>query len=211
MSAQKLVRLVFNGHVLQPDSKTITACGLFDNCVVHCLIHNPRPNAVPAPNQPIDNNQPMPPINEGTCEFDARTRHALMDIIRANLLNCFGLHFSVLRFADGNEQIGIENLINANRNRNRNTQRLLNLSLFLICLSVIISWFFRYAMFFYIYIVCGIRSFTVPSFSRHLNFRIQYFQLFTWYSTVGLVLLTTFFVVIIPLIFLIEREIFRNL
>lgn len=41
--------------------------------------------------------------------------------------------------------------------------------------------------------------------------RIQYFQLFSWYSTVGLVLLTTFFLVIIPLIFLIEREIFRNL
>lgn len=43
LTAKKLVRLVFNGHVLQPDSKTLAACGLFDNCVVHCLIHNPRP------------------------------------------------------------------------------------------------------------------------------------------------------------------------
>lgn len=34
---------MFNGHVLQPDSKTLAACGLFDNCVVHCLIHNPKP------------------------------------------------------------------------------------------------------------------------------------------------------------------------
>ncbi|XP_058467445.1 transmembrane and ubiquitin-like domain-containing protein 1 [Malaya genurostris] len=42
LAAKKLVRLVFNGHVLQPDSKTLAACGLFDNCVVHCLIHNPR-------------------------------------------------------------------------------------------------------------------------------------------------------------------------
>ncbi|XP_065095772.1 transmembrane and ubiquitin-like domain-containing protein 2 [Ochlerotatus camptorhynchus] len=43
ITAKKLVRLVFNGHVLQPDSKTLAACGLFDNCVVHCLIHNPKP------------------------------------------------------------------------------------------------------------------------------------------------------------------------
>lgn len=42
LAAQKLVRLVFNGHVLQPDSKTLAACGLFDNCVVHCLIHNKK-------------------------------------------------------------------------------------------------------------------------------------------------------------------------
>lgn len=45
LTAKKLVRLVFNGHVLQPDSKTLAACGLFDNCVVHCLIHNPKPQA----------------------------------------------------------------------------------------------------------------------------------------------------------------------
>lgn len=43
LAAKKLVRLVFNGHVLQPDTKTLAACGLFDNCVVHCLIHNPKP------------------------------------------------------------------------------------------------------------------------------------------------------------------------
>ncbi|KAL1374239.1 hypothetical protein pipiens_018202 [Culex pipiens pipiens] len=43
IAAKKLVRLVFNGHVLQPDDKTLAACGLFDNCVVHCLIHTPKP------------------------------------------------------------------------------------------------------------------------------------------------------------------------
>uniref|UniRef100_A0A182T8Q4 Ubiquitin-like domain-containing protein n=1 Tax=Anopheles maculatus TaxID=74869 RepID=A0A182T8Q4_9DIPT len=42
LAAHKLVRLVFNGHVLQPDNKTLAACGLFDNCVVHCLIHNQK-------------------------------------------------------------------------------------------------------------------------------------------------------------------------
>lgn len=64
LSAQKLVRLVFNGHVLQPDSKTLNACGLFDNCVVHCLIHNPRPGTIPTQNQPTDN-PPVQTINEG--------------------------------------------------------------------------------------------------------------------------------------------------
>lgn len=64
LNAQKLVRLVFNGHVLQPDAKTIAACGLFDNCVVHCLIHNPRPNVVTEPNQ-LANNQSIPLVNEG--------------------------------------------------------------------------------------------------------------------------------------------------
>lgn len=70
LNAQKLVRLVFNGHVLQPDAKTIAACGLFDNCVVHCLIHNPRPNVVNEPN-PLANNQPIPLVgNEGMHAID---------------------------------------------------------------------------------------------------------------------------------------------
>lgn len=43
LAAQKYVRLVFNGHVLQPETKTLQACGLFDNCVVHCLVHNRKP------------------------------------------------------------------------------------------------------------------------------------------------------------------------
>ncbi|XP_014232134.1 transmembrane and ubiquitin-like domain-containing protein 2 isoform X1 [Trichogramma pretiosum] len=43
LDSRKLVRLVFNGHVLQPDSITLQQCGFFNNCVVHCLIHTPRP------------------------------------------------------------------------------------------------------------------------------------------------------------------------
>lgn len=42
LSANKLVRLIFNGQVLQPDTQTLASCGLFDNCVVHCLIHQKR-------------------------------------------------------------------------------------------------------------------------------------------------------------------------
>ena len=39
LSADKLVRLIFNGQVLQSDSETLQGYGLFDNCVVHCLVH----------------------------------------------------------------------------------------------------------------------------------------------------------------------------
>lgn len=48
LAAQKLVRLVFNGQVLQPDTRTLERCGLYHNCVVHCLVHQPRPNPTPS-------------------------------------------------------------------------------------------------------------------------------------------------------------------
>ncbi|KAG5868841.1 hypothetical protein JTB14_012778 [Gonioctena quinquepunctata] len=51
LSANKLVRLIFNGQVLQPDTQTLKVCGLFDNCVVHCLIHKKR-------QQPADSSVP---------------------------------------------------------------------------------------------------------------------------------------------------------
>lgn len=54
LNAHKLVRLVFNGHVLQPDSKTLAACGLFDNCVVHCLIHNQKSSLNGATDRPLE-------------------------------------------------------------------------------------------------------------------------------------------------------------
>lgn len=39
MSSNKLVKLIFNGQILERDNDTLQHCGLFDNCVVHCLIH----------------------------------------------------------------------------------------------------------------------------------------------------------------------------
>lgn len=54
LQAQKLVRLVFNGRILQPDSQTLERCGLFDNCVVHCLVHQPQPNPTPTQSTPVD-------------------------------------------------------------------------------------------------------------------------------------------------------------
>jgi hypothetical protein len=46
LAADKLVRLIFNGQVLQSDSETLQGYGLFDNCVVHCLVHQPRSGPV---------------------------------------------------------------------------------------------------------------------------------------------------------------------
>ncbi|XP_018571587.1 transmembrane and ubiquitin-like domain-containing protein 1 isoform X2 [Anoplophora glabripennis] len=46
LSSNKLVRLIFNGRVLRPDTQTLKSCGLFDNCVVHCLIHQKRAQAI---------------------------------------------------------------------------------------------------------------------------------------------------------------------
>ncbi|KAJ8674107.1 hypothetical protein QAD02_005369 [Eretmocerus hayati] len=53
LESRKLVRLVFNGHVLQPDNITLEQCGFFNNCVVHCLIHQPRP--APVVSNTLDN------------------------------------------------------------------------------------------------------------------------------------------------------------
>lgn len=44
LSADKLVRLIFNGQILQRDSETLQGYGLFDNCVVHCLVHQHSSN-----------------------------------------------------------------------------------------------------------------------------------------------------------------------
>lgn len=45
-NTNKIVRLIFNGQVLKQDRFTLQSCGLFDNCVVHCLIHQKRPSAI---------------------------------------------------------------------------------------------------------------------------------------------------------------------
>ncbi|XP_059486753.1 transmembrane and ubiquitin-like domain-containing protein 1 [Neocloeon triangulifer] len=42
LSANKLVRLIFNGQVLARDTASLEEHGLFDNCVIHCLVHQPR-------------------------------------------------------------------------------------------------------------------------------------------------------------------------
>ncbi|XP_012269164.2 transmembrane and ubiquitin-like domain-containing protein 1 [Athalia rosae] len=60
LASQKLVRLVFNGQVLQPDTRTLERCGLYHNCVVHCLVHQQRPNPTPsAQSGTSDNASPL--------------------------------------------------------------------------------------------------------------------------------------------------------
>lgn len=44
MSENKTVRLIFNGRVLDNDGKTLRDFGIFDQCVVHCLIVNRQQN-----------------------------------------------------------------------------------------------------------------------------------------------------------------------
>lgn len=51
LSANKLVKLIFNGQVLQRDNDTLQSCGMFDNCVVHCLVHQHRNNTADGENQ----------------------------------------------------------------------------------------------------------------------------------------------------------------
>ncbi|XP_031845983.1 transmembrane and ubiquitin-like domain-containing protein 1 [Nomia melanderi] len=59
LEAQKLVRLIFKGRVLQPDSQTLERCGLYNNCVVHCLVHQPRPSPVQPQTSTLNNSSSM--------------------------------------------------------------------------------------------------------------------------------------------------------
>lgn len=136
ISTGKLVRLVFNGHVLQPDSKTLQACGLFDNCVVHCLIHNKRPTAA---------NE-----SSGGAFTNADERNNEQSTLGG------GSSFS---------------------DRSRGGVIFVYLGMTFISLAMIFCWYCRF----------------------------QYGYLFSWYSTTGLVLMTTIFLIIFPLIILIER------
>ena len=45
MAENKTVRLIFNGHVLNGDRQPLSHYGLFDNCVVHCLISRASNNS----------------------------------------------------------------------------------------------------------------------------------------------------------------------
>lgn len=152
LSAQKFVRLVFNGHVLQPDSKTLQACGLFDNCVVHCLVHNRNPNAA-------NQNQ-------------LQTGHSSLG--QGNTLNA-------------NTPAGDTNEINndvplvgnfSNHEGARRDQMVMYGAILVVTLSLIFSWYCR----------------------------IHYNVLFSWYSTLVLILVTIIFSIFVPLLFFIENN-----
>ncbi|KAK9882238.1 hypothetical protein WA026_019752 [Henosepilachna vigintioctopunctata] len=63
LSNDKLIKLIFNGRVLESDSTTLQRCGFFDNCVVHCLVQ--RRNQRPL--------QPLSRISDRTIYFTAHT------------------------------------------------------------------------------------------------------------------------------------------
>lgn len=160
LAAQKYVRLVFNGHVLQPESKTLEACGLFDNCVVHCLVHNQKPQSQ---------------AQGGGSDGAQQNRHE--DI-------------------DGGSNIDL----NHDRDRiSRNEPLLIYLGMCLISLVLLCAWYCRYDIIDHLKIYIAIQFFF--SFSR---FRYNY--LFSWYSTVGLILMTALFLFMIPINVFLERE-----
>lgn len=63
LTSNKIIRLIFQGKVLHDDQASLSSCGLHDNCVVHCLIHQPRPtaNAQQTPD-PVNQNTPEQPL-----------------------------------------------------------------------------------------------------------------------------------------------------
>ena len=49
ISSNKNVRLIFNGQVLRDENSSLRSCGIFDKCVVHCLIHQGPAHAQSSP------------------------------------------------------------------------------------------------------------------------------------------------------------------
>lgn len=154
LSAQKFVRLVFNGHVLQPDSKTLQACGLFDNCVVHCLVHNRNPNAA-------NQNQQQ---QTGRSSFGQANP--------SNQIRSIGNNTN----QSNNDLPLVENFSN-HEGTNRNLLIMYG-GILVVTLSLIFSWYCR----------------------------IQYHNLFSWYSTLVLILVTILFSILVPLLFFIENN-----
>lgn len=52
----KLIKLIFNGQILEDDKKSLSQCGLFSEAVVHCLILQKRNVITPVASQPSARN-----------------------------------------------------------------------------------------------------------------------------------------------------------
>ncbi|XP_055377476.1 transmembrane and ubiquitin-like domain-containing protein 1 [Condylostylus longicornis] len=147
LAAEKLVRLVFNGHVLQPDTKTLQAFGLFDNCVVHCLVHKKpmQTNQMEGSNIQQEHHDNQNNNNNNNNNAQPRTRTSNGINFRSGLTN--GPLF--VYFA-----VGITSL------------------------AIVFCWYCRF----------------------------QYSYLFSLYSTIGLIFMTALFLLIFPLVILIEWD-----
>ena len=67
LSDNKNVRLIFNGQVLREEQNTLRSYGIFDKCVVHCLIHQQASQQQPQrAQQPYQHREP----DENEEDFD---------------------------------------------------------------------------------------------------------------------------------------------
>jgi len=138
-----MVRLVFNGHVLQPDTKTLQACGLFDNCVVHCLVHK---RLIQDNQAGGSNGQQGSHNNQTNNNAQQRNRNTSGNNFRSGLIH--GPLFVYFAVA-------------------------------VTSMAIMFCWYCRF----------------------------QYSSLFSLYSTIGLIFMTALFLLIFPLIVLIERDV----
>jgi transmembrane and ubiquitin-like domain-containing protein len=152
IAAEKLVRLVFNGAILQPVTKSLKNCGLFDNCVVHVLIHK-------------KNAQQRPTRERVTNDAGTNSARNLEEI-------------TVTRRVPGLGGLNEERRRGQSFRPRENGTFFCYLGMFLVTVTLLACWFCR----------------------------LQYSSLFSFYSTVGLILMTILFLIMIPLLILIERN-----
>lgn len=126
----KLIKLIFNGKLLEDDKKTLVQCGIFSEAVVHCLVMQKK-------SSPTANNAPASNQNSS-----ARRR------------NPNATYFSNVVPIEWNS-----------------TLMVYIFGMALASITLIFCWFAR----------------------------VQYEIYFSFYSTVGLILITTLFIVLIPL------------
>jgi hypothetical protein len=118
----KLIKLIFNGKLLEDDSKSIQQCGIFSEATVHCLIVQKKNISINASS-----------TNQNIANGSNRTGASDTNNSLINNFNIAGI--------------------------------------FLVTLTLIFCWYCR----------------------------VQYASYFSWYSTIGLILMTSLFIILIPL------------
>jgi len=118
----KLIKLIFNGKLLEDDSKSIQQCGIYSESTVHCLI-----------------------VQKKSTNINASSANQ--------------------NIANGSNRSGASDTNNSLINN-------FNIAgIFLVTLTLVFCWYCR----------------------------VQYASYFSWYSTIGLILMTSLFIILIPL------------
>lgn len=118
----KLIKLIFNGKLLEDDTKSIQQCGIFSEATVHCLIVQKKSTNM----NPATASQNNANVNRGGGSSEGSN----------SLINYFNIA-----------------------------------GILLVTLTLICCWYCR----------------------------VQYASYFSWYSTIGLILMTSLFIILIPL------------